>query len=263
MEFITDLGQVVVGSFVERVAREFDSDAELRVRLMRYAWSPGVYPLEVAETMKLTAGMCLNDNVSAVYARERLVAFKLVLEMMRQRIRGDRGIVVTKKDERIADNLAVIRSEWLRCSDIRDAVDSMIQNLDDAVYWFNIQMIAGFVQRGAFRVADEFVELCSYRDDGFQLGRECDLVSNFAYDQGCMLFRSRCAPAYEELNLLLKRVPALETVFGFSNEEVVTMGLDRMDRLKKTHEKAKVDQPEPVFTMNAAGILVPEEGQKE
>jgi len=265
---IFSLSEVPVGSVVRRILTGFDSDPDLRYRVLAGVKPDGAYPMSREGVDEHFGQRKLSEMTSAVWPREMTAAYLDYLRLVMTRIHGKRERTILTLDEASDENsLDGIRVEWLRSASLRKALEALTKALEEAMSHFNIQMIAGWLQNN----------LRIYRHHGLleglegeDAGEQLTLIANMGFHRGTMICQSVCARAFTQMTN--SDAPArLRAIFIFTRQQLAEMAkarmgyghldVERFEALGATpgaEEAVEEDLPS-YWRRMASGLLVPRE----
>jgi hypothetical protein len=151
----------------------------------------------------------------------------------------------------------LLRSEWIRHEAIREATNDALKALAECMRWFNIQMVAGWIQRTLTDVLEQ-MEICM-DFDAFEVPRQCSLLDDLAYRMGRSEMRSSCARAYNSLAVACESSPIFKDVVLLPPEKIVRLGQWRMGLIQDPGlvPEEKPEEDEDDYALNESGIFVP------
>jgi len=260
---ITDLDQVPLGSRFNDTVDRFGQDEDVRLDILRYALTLGHYPMSQEETrVKYSFIRCWNDATSCIFLREQTIAILMYYEVVLGKLRST-GIILPGQ-ENMADSLDDCRSEWLRCNEIRVAVEELVESLKKTSRWFNIQRLAGWVTEATHKDFDGFFLLkelpdCIIGGKKYGISQQCSMIDDFAYTRGKSLMSSICA-AYNKLTSALGQSEALGRFLSVSLEESRQWAGYRVTGHypKPGEEEPDTETALPGFTPSPSGIVYPD-----
>jgi len=188
---------IPLGLLVQGILDKFETDCEIRYRILAGVRPGGAYPRSREEVEKSFSQLKLNDFVSRVWIREMTANYLEYINLAVARIRGRRDRTVVALDEVVhEENLDNLRTAWLKASDLHKSLNALIEALEKAMSYFNIQMVAGWLGEnlGMYRFHKLLKGL-----EAENAARQLSLVADFGYYRGRDVFQNHCARAFDRL----------------------------------------------------------------
>lgn len=260
--YIAALSDVQIGPEIDRIVGNFDTDPELRYKVLSVAQC-GVYePLSPEGVEESFGGIRLNDFVGPVFFRENVMGYLELLELIVGRLNGkDDGspTIMTLDNASLVAGIENHRGEWIRADQLRQAVEVLIKALKGSAYCFNVQLLAIWML-SALRLSKRLY-FCEDIDRQ-EIIQQATAIEDLAYSRGCQNTESVVAKAHQKIADLRSASSEIKQLFLVTGEQFRRFGLLRMDISDDT---SVFDWPEVEgdiqivnpWTVSKGGIFVP------
>jgi hypothetical protein len=191
---ITDLKQVPLGPVVKDFVLGYDRDPEQHVELVIDILLKSLHGGYYFESHDEAAAYCrerrlLRQYYSIIRNRERACAYAEYLDIAVNGLNG-------KEQPLISTTLGpdIHRSEWIRSEELRTAVTRLQEELNRAVFWFNINLVATWFT-WITPLWMEWPEILKEIDQ-FEIGPQAHLLDRLCFGHGTTFLRgcsSHCA----------------------------------------------------------------------
>jgi len=158
----------------------------------------------------------LNDYTSHVWVREMARGYREIITGMIDILRGrrNRGLDL-KTSLPTLENEIHYRSLWIRAVDFREATKVMIKELDETLWWLNVQMIGTWITRSFRFPRLSFLDGLSEKD----LHEQMPAIDTFTYMTGRNHFGHRVHDAYDQM-MSAKADDSLKGLFKITSEQL-------------------------------------------
>ena len=258
--FINHIKSSPLGGAAIFYVKAFDLDETLRFELLRFRPGSGVgYPYDYVEPEILARK--LNDHVSAVWWREGTIEYFQLIGALLEKIRG-KEVILTSENAYIFEIVEDLQPKWLANSKLRDTVFELQKSLEEAIFWFNVQLLVNWISDRIFRGQSEaypFPEQLHGLTREIVSQEQGDL-DRLTYGEAEGIVRTKAGNSLAKLHEISNQ---FYTLLYMDQNQLMLLSASRrgakipIAKLLRDPEEIEADIPGEVYEQSSTGLWVP------